>query len=278
MPLEFTNLVLNVHFRGSQFDSFIRKLNRWQYIRSSINSEFPIYAVVHSHPMFQRDQPELIEKMACVSKNKKRKQCPIHTTEEAKESVTPPTVPAGGGVIDHLTASLRHRHGLHPDQTRELSLAQNIRFAELLRGGIQTTGGPQLWMGPSNHLLSLLSRHPHTSIESLLLLEQERMAMARNRSILATAPSDPMDYLFRRRITTDSLLGRSQNPGLLLGGRLEPPVGGLSSISFAPLLLSQPPGPIARLLSWRSQNNRPNDGLPQNSNMHAPPRDDSHSR
>lgn len=277
MPLEFTKLVLNVHFRGSQFESFIRKLNRWCFTRCSINSEFPIYAVVHSHPMFQRDQPELIEKMTCVSKNKKRKERPSPTEEpkEAKESAAPPTVSAGSGVIDHLTSSLLHRQGHFPDQIREESLAQNIRLAEVLRGARPTTSTSQLLMDQHN-LLSQTSRHSQgvTPIESFLLLEQERIALARNRSIL-TSQSNQMDYLLRRT-AVDSLLGRSQYPGLLLGGfESSLAVGGLPpSTSFAPLLLSQPPGPIAQLLSSRSQQNRAH-SVPQNSNSPSPSRDHS---
>lgn len=272
MPLEFTNMVLNVHFRGSQFESFIRKLNRWRFTRNSINSEFPIYAVVHSHPMFQRDQPQLIEKMTCVSNNKKRKERPSYD-EETKESAVSPTG-ATGGVIDHLTASLLHRNGLQPDQTREAPLAQNTRLTEILSRGTQRSD-PQFLMDQQN-LLSLALRHSQTQIpiESFLLFEQQRLAMARNRSILTSQPSQ-MDYLLRR--TSESLLGPSQYPRLLLGG-FEPHVGvgRLSSTLFAPLLTSQPPGPIARLLSSRSQQAGANPALPHNLNNNSPPRDDSH--
>ncbi|GAX23144.1 hypothetical protein FisN_33Lh036 [Fistulifera solaris] len=275
MPLEFTNLVLNVHFRGSQFESFIRKLNRWCFTRNAINSEFPVYAVVHSHPLFQRDRPDLLEAMTCVSKNKKRKE--DHSfSEEAKEAVVPSSVAASGGIIDQMTASLVNRDGLNPDITREATLAQNIRLAQILRGGMQNTI-PQLSMNQLN-LLSLASSNPPTMgpVESLLLLEQERLAMARNRN-LVNSRLNQMDYLLRN-VGVDPLLGPSRFPNLLLGGGFEPSIpSGASSAFVPPMLVSQAPGPIARLLSSRLQQKRGQGENPHDPNAPYLPRDDSHA-
>jgi hypothetical protein len=275
MPLEFTNLVLNVHFRGSQFESFIRKLNRWCFTRNSVNSEFPVYAVVHSHPLFQRGRPDLLEAMVCVSKNKKRKEDHSYS-EEAKEAAVPPSVAASGGVIDQLTASLLPRDGLDPDLAREATLAQNIRLAQMLRGGMQNTI-PQFSVN-QHSLLSLASSNPPSigQVESLLLLEQERLAMARNRNVVNSRLSQ-MEYLLRNA-GIDPLLGPSRFPNLLRGGGFEPSIpSGVNSAFAPPMLVSQAPGPIARLLFSRLQQNRGQGDFPHDSNAAFLPRDDPHA-
>jgi hypothetical protein len=242
-----------------------------------MNSEFPVYAVVHSHPLFQRDRPDLLEAMTCVSKNKKRKEDHSYT-EEAKEAVVPPSVAASGGIIDQLTVSLLHRDGVDPDLVREATLAQNqnIRLAQILRGGMQNTI-PQISMNQHN-LLSLASSNPPSvgPVESFLLLEQERLAMARNRS-LVNSRMNQMDCLLRNA-GVDSVLGPSRFPNLLLRGGFEPsiPSGG-SSAFVPPMLESQAPGPIARLLSSRLQQNRGQGNFPHDPNAHFPPREHSHT-
>lgn len=276
MPLEFTNRVLNIYFRGSQFESFIRKLSRWQFTRKATDSEFPIYAVVHSHPLFQRGHPELIPKMTCVSKNKKRK---TSHAEEAKESIMPAVLPTG--LLEHSTSSLTNQHEPRADQIREALFARNIGLVEILREGMRSSlTNPHLLIDHRN-LLSLASQSSQalTPLQSFLVLEQERLAIARNRSVLASQ-SNPFDHLLRRNTdNTDLLLSQVQSSRLFPQVHGLEPRGAVGGLSTFPLLLNQREGPIARFLNQRVRSNstRANSLLPHNTGDPSPSRGDSSS-
>uniref|UniRef100_A0A7S2HHP5 HSF-type DNA-binding domain-containing protein n=1 Tax=Helicotheca tamesis TaxID=374047 RepID=A0A7S2HHP5_9STRA len=60
-PYDFASKVLPVFFKQSQFESFIRKLNRWGFRRIIRGPDSGAFY----HPLFRRDKPELCVEITC---------------------------------------------------------------------------------------------------------------------------------------------------------------------------------------------------------------------
>lgn len=61
-PEPFISKALKIHFQGTQFESFTRKLNRWGFKRD-VDDFFTSTHMVYRHPLFQNGKPELLKRM-----------------------------------------------------------------------------------------------------------------------------------------------------------------------------------------------------------------------
>ena len=68
-PIRFAAEVIPLHFGGTKFESFTRKLNRWGF-RRYCSLEAPQHTFVYAHRDFKRDFPEMCSKMTGTKTNR----------------------------------------------------------------------------------------------------------------------------------------------------------------------------------------------------------------
>jgi len=94
---DFTEKVLKVHFQGTKFESFVRKLNRWGFKRVH-DQDLPYGTIAYRHPMFQKGKPELLKNMSGVKKKEIDSQRHILLLQEQAAAFNPSMRTAIGSI------------------------------------------------------------------------------------------------------------------------------------------------------------------------------------
>lgn len=81
-PDLFNHTVLRKVFKKSKYSSFVRKLNRWGFIRLTAGTGTDCF----HHPLFRRDKPELASTIKCLPRNERSAQKNQKRTEEGKDT------------------------------------------------------------------------------------------------------------------------------------------------------------------------------------------------
>jgi HSF-type DNA-binding len=198
---DFEQKVLPTYFqKQSKYWSFTRKLGRWGFVRITSGSESGSY----QHPLFRRDEPELLSRMTCQSSN----------TAVATAATVCRGPPNRSTVAEMMLASQDNNRKLHTMRGLS-SLGGSHHFGQSLPSDLDDASKRMILAGRSRQLDPLLasnqfypSLHPsHSSLE--ILSEQQRqqrqLLHLASRTSTASAVGSPMPSLY------ESGLGPSGN-------------------------------------------------------------------
>ena len=110
----FVKNILPIHFEGTKFESFTRKLNRWGFKRIA-GEGIPENAFAYSHHLFKRDYPELCRGMSGGKKVEQDFSHLIRYRELARRfpdnQASMPSAMAGGGMGGGMSATMNGNVG-----------------------------------------------------------------------------------------------------------------------------------------------------------------------
>jgi hypothetical protein len=115
-PKGFTEKVLKKHFKGIQFESFRKRLNRWGFNNCFNGVDFRVWR----HVMFQRSKPELLQKM------KRGKKAEVSSREHLQVADNAPTYHRKG---EDSSPPMSPRHGLLQSNPLNQQLSQQSGLA-----------------------------------------------------------------------------------------------------------------------------------------------------
>jgi hypothetical protein len=117
-PKRFTEKVLKKQGRGVLLESFTRSLHRWGFKRITYSC-FPNNVRVYRHDMFQRNKPELLQKI------KTGKKAELTSIEHLQVADNAPTFREG----EYSSLPMSSRHGLLQSNPLDEQLSQQSGFA-----------------------------------------------------------------------------------------------------------------------------------------------------
>ena len=185
----FVKNILPVHFEGTKFESFTRKLNRWGFKRIA-GEGIPENAFAYSHHLFKRDYPELCRGMSGGKKVEQDFSHLIRYRELARRfpdgQASMPSAMSGGGMSAAMNGSLGSGMvaGMGVGIGTGMGVGTGIGLGGGMGGGMNGGMGGVMGGGMGNGMTGAMgglgSRYPGShSGDTLQSLEVENLLLER---------------------------------------------------------------------------------------------------